>query len=503
MHKSLRHIRKLLRVLRPRIEVGGLDITNGGAVFVSFHPETYALKKGSVAFPPGTVEGGVINDKKAFIASLQQLVRTIGFKKGKQVPVIVSISDEHVYTQTFTLPRMKRSEFREAVELNMQSVSPIDFKDVHADWEDIGEKEETGEREILASFIEKKYVDPLSEALEKAGFLVLAIEQRASSITRVLAQQEKAFHQKTSYFLVSVHIDGISFSIIRNGRVYFNRFTPWKDVIDNEKRTVSFDAFKTLIQHEINQLSNFFFSRFHKELGGIYVVSHTFQKEIVETLSQATSFPVRRPILKGGTFPDVWFSSLGCALRGLLPRSKDTKISIASEGTEEQFFHSQVISFITLWRTILITVSFILLASFFVGHLFLVSFKDTIQADVSGAFSNSQVISEYLGLKKEAERFNTAINEARVVKQQQQAWHPMIQAVFDNAGSQVLIERIHFQSPNQPVIVTARTTEEQYALEFKNKLAAIEGIKNVSLPLSAFTRNDAVTINFQMTFEVQ
>lgn len=503
MHKSLRHIRKLLRVLRPRIEVGGLDITNGGAVFTSFHPETYTMKKGSIAFPPGTVQGGVIQNKEAFKASLQKLSQTLGFKKNRQIPIIVSISDEHVYTQTFTLPKMKRSEFKEAVELNMQSVSPIEFKDVHADWEDIGEKEETGEKEILASFIEKKYVDPLSQALEEAGFLVLAIEQRASSITRVLSQQDKAFQEKTPYFLVSVHIDGISFSIIRNGRVYFNRFTPWRNVTDNEKRTVSFDSFKTLIQREINQLSNFFFARFHRELGGIYVVSHTFQKEIVEILSTSTSFPVRRPILRGGTFPDVWYSSLGCALRGLLPRSKDTKISIASEGTEEQFLHSQVISFIMLWRTILLTVCFILLSSFFIGHLFLVSFKDTIQNDLERSFSSSQVVAEYLGLKEEAEKFNEAIEGAEVVKRQQQAWHPMIQAVFDNAGSQVLVERVHFQSPSQPVIVNARTTEEQYALEFKNKLATVEGIGNVSLPLSAFNRSDSVTITFQMTFEVQ
>lgn len=503
MNKRLRHIRKILRILRPRFEVGGLDISNGGAVFTSFHPETHKLKKGSVQFPPGTVEGGVIKNMDAFVHSLETLYASITHRKNKQLPIIVSISDEHVYTQTFTLPAMKRSDFNEAVELNMQSVSPLDFSTVYADWEDIGEKKETGDREILASFIEKKYVDPISKALEMSGFLVLAVEQRATSLTRVLTQQDKAFQEKDPYFMASVHVDGVSVSIIRNGRMYFNRFTPWRDVIDNDKKTVSFDLFKSLLEREMNQLKNFFLSRFHEEIGGVYVIAQALEQETTTILSDAVSFPVRRPLLKGGAFPNVWLASLGVALRGLLPRSKDTKISIAAEGTEEQFLHSQIISFATLWRNILATVSFILIASFFGGYLFLDSFKESIQIDISRSFGESQIISEYLGLKEEAERFNSILAEAQVIKQQQQRWHPIIREVFESTGPQVLLERVHVQSRTQPINVYGRTMEQSDALAFKNTLESSDRIKSVSLPLSGFTQSDAVTTNFQMTFEIE
>ena len=58
-----------------------------------------------------------------------------------------------------------------------------------------------------------------------------------------------------------------------------------------------------------------------------------------------------------------WFSVLGSAARGLIPRAKDIIISLAGTGTEEEFRQHRTINFIKIWKNVILTsLSFILIA---------------------------------------------------------------------------------------------------------------------------------------------
>ena len=133
----LRSLKKIGRILSPRIEVGGLEISDGGAVYLSLAPETRKITSASVKFSEGVIVGGRVKKYAELVNSLKQLRNHITADKTRKIPVVISISDANVYTQEFMLPQLKLSTLEEAVRLNLQVISPIDFSKSYHDWQRI------------------------------------------------------------------------------------------------------------------------------------------------------------------------------------------------------------------------------------------------------------------------------------------------------------------------------------------------------------------------------
>ena len=129
------------KLLWPEVNIAGLEIKEGSIRIVRL--EAGKLKQASVVLSPGIIENGKIADKVKLAESLRSLHRQLG-KPDEKIPVIALVPSINVYTQVFNLPILSRESLKEAAQLNLQSISPIDWNASYADWQQVGEQEKEG-----------------------------------------------------------------------------------------------------------------------------------------------------------------------------------------------------------------------------------------------------------------------------------------------------------------------------------------------------------------------
>ena len=501
----LRSLKKIGRILSPRIEVGGLEISDGGAVYLSLAPETQKITSASVKFSEGVIVGGRVKKYAELVNSLKQLRNHITADKTRKIPVVISISDANVYTQEFMLPQLKLSTLEEAVRLNLQVISPIDFSKSYHDWQRIeNPRGSIHEIEILSSFVEKEVIGPLSQALLDSQFVPVAVEQRATSLIRIIAQLASTYNPQNSYFLLYVSSDGLGFAIIRNGCLYFNRFTNWSALVKVAagQRQISLKEFAETIIQESHRVINFYSSHFNDMINSLYIIAPGLEAPVRQIMESNFPLRVEQFALRGYALEQSWYVSLGAALRGLVPRSIDAEISLAPEGTETQFFRSRVIAFAILWRNVLISVFTIILLASIGAYLFLNQFANTTAEDFNKMAGSYNV--NYLNtLRNEANQFNHDIDRALAARRQQTRWVKIISDIQSQAGTDITISRIYVQSLDVPVILYGQATSSNAAVAFKNKLAGLSYLSSVDLPLSSLTSGVNTTqVSFTISFKV-
>ncbi|MBP6855495.1 MAG: pilus assembly protein PilM [Candidatus Pacebacteria bacterium] len=496
-------ILRAARVIKPELEIGGLDISDSRISFISINPETDAVTQASCKLPTGAVQDGVIKDSGAFQKALKELHARITYSENKKIPVIVSISDTNVFTQAFTLPQFQGSALKDAVELNMRAASPIEYEHTYHDWEQIqkrNDQDSTGETELLSSFIKKDIIDVLCQNLKNTSFIPVAIEQRAVSFARCINELVDDVTFDIPYCILHIGGDGASFAIIKWGRVYFANNVSWDAVVHTaHAREISFAEFTSSIVQGVQRIVNYYTSRFPDDLSALFFVAPGLEQNIIPILSSHIHLPIKPVALKKYIVEGDSIIALGGALRGLVSRSKDAQISLTPEGTEAEFFHSQVTTFITMWRAIAVVVCGVILVAAFSSFLFL---RTVVYKNAQGlsVLSVGHTAQELGAKKREAEVFNAHIDRALRAKAQQTRWAEVVDALYKKAGTEIVIERLYAQSPGLPVLVNARAINEQAMITFKNELSQIARLKNIDLPVTSVIRADNGEMTFRLSF---
>ncbi|MFA6135914.1 MAG: pilus assembly protein PilM [Candidatus Paceibacterota bacterium] len=481
-----------------------MEITDNGVFFAILDVDTNKISKFSTKIPIGALRNGSIINSKEFIKALETLHDSITPRKNKKVAVIVTLSDSNIYTQSFVLPILKESDFKETVRLNMQVISPINFSGAYSDWQNISDQgKSVHETEILSSFVDKNIINSMSSCLSQADFTVLAIEQKAASLVRVIDTINKD-HEKYSYFIMHINSDGMSFSVVREGSLYFNRFSPWETIVakDGSQREISFDQFKSLIIQEGHRVINFYSGRFQDNLKKIYIVAPGIEEQVKNILMDNFVLEVSPLSLNSFAVDVSWSASLGAAIRGIVSRSQDREISLAPEDTENKFFHSQVTSFFSIWKNVIIATLSVIVFAYWGVFVFLDSFSMSLAGDVANLSANHNIA--YLNtLKKEAEQFNTGVDKAIKAKGQIIKISDVVSSIYSSIGSNVSIDRLSISGNQSPASISARTTKESYALDFKNKIELIDKIERVDMPLSSFSDLGNGFISFRINFFIK
>jgi Tfp pilus assembly PilM family ATPase len=501
MNISFGKIKNITQILRPRVPVGGIYVTDAQIGYVHTNTDASSVLSYSLPLPQGIVVRGIVQDASQFVAILRTLHEQIAHTSSKQLPVVISVSDANIYTQTFSLPSLRGTKMKEAVALNMEMVSPLEKEDSYTDWQEITASD-GGQKEILASFVEKKVTQPIVQAAEQAGFGVVAVEQGAMSLARLLAQKETGYKAGQPYFLLSINTDGLSFSVMMNGVIRFNRFASWGDVMISQEgaREISSQEFRNLLVRETHQVMNYYSSHFPGTLEQMYLIAPGMEKQVQEILGHDFSFSITTPQLRAIQLTSEWFVALGAALRGNISRGSDTAISLAPQGTEEKFLQSQILYFIELWRNIVITVGVVVLVALLSTLLFLQQHFANLKEDAA-ALSGSQNVAALETLRIQAEEFNEDIALGLKARDQQSRWAQFLSGVYAQTQG-VTIERLYIQSAQQPITINARASGEAAALSFKNRLETIEGVTKVDLPLSSVTPAQGGSVSFRVIITV-
>ena len=492
---------KLKHLLFPSQVIAGLEIKDAALRFVQFQDDG-SFKKESIPLEPGIIQDGRISDRGRFIKSLGQLRGQFTSVKEK-IPVIALIPSANVYVKVFSLPPLTGEKVKEAAQLNLESISPIEFKNAYADWQPVGGQEKDGKVELLGAFAGKDVVDSYIQALEFAGFLPVAIEFSSLAIARLAKQYASVVNFDKPHVAVHLSSDGIDFMIFCSGNLYFDYFVPWKLIQEDSKsaREILFKDFNDTIVREIRKVVIFYGSRWGGRLDSLILITQALQPEITKLIKENFEFEVTELKLFG--FPEldpVWFAAAGGAVRGRLPRSKDNFISLTALGTEDIYLQSEIIFFIKMWRNAVLTV-LVFLFFMFVG---MDSFLARTSNGLAGQLQSVLAVpggAEVVKLREQAENFNQLVNKALIAKERSPSFIQIFSKIDALLSPGITLDRLSIIAGDFSVFLVGSARDEKAALDFKNRLLTA-GYKGVNLPLSDLEAKLDGTVSFSLTFSL-
>ncbi len=494
--------KKFLNLINPEPNIGGLEISDAYLKYVSLKGKKASFV--SMKLPPKVIEDGRIKDKEQFYALLSRFHDQVG-RKGKKIYCVASISDGNVYTEIFSLPRFADGNLEEAANLNLRMISPIDFANAYADWQAVGEKLSNGasQMEIFAVFAPRQAVDEFEEIIKKAGFDPVAVEFPALALTRTLAELGENFNKEKNYLLMRVGSNGLSFGLIKNNALYFLHFSSWSSAYGVERK-VSLESFKKLVISEVQKILSFYETHWSGAIESLFLITPTLKEEIVKILRE--NFPkleVKIPTLKqfDKNLDSDWFGAIGSALRGLMSRSKDIIISLASVGTEEKLKNYQIEQFIKNWRNIILAyLSAILI--FFGGLDFIIMKNSAALDEKLNSISVQAELAKIVQFQKNAGDFNQKADLLYRAYGQKSKWSAFFTKILAGVDTDIVIKRIFISSATAPIFLVGESSSEQNIIKFKNILEAQPQFSNVNFQLSGIGRVGG-KISFSISFNVK
>lgn len=493
---------KFFSALRIKSVVGGLEISDSAIKFVCF--ESQKWKMAGLRLPPGILEGGKIKNREKFVVALKNLRDHLPISVGRRerVNVIVVLNSVNVYSQVFNLPLLEGENLNQAIELNIQMISPVELSQAYSGWQLINQDQNALYLEILSAFISREIVDEVGLALKEGGFFPVAVESRAFSLARLVREQAINYDAKNPYFILNLDNNGLDILIIRRGQLYFEYFTSWKD-IQNDKGKISFAALEAVILRNLHQIMNFYSKHWSEPVAGIFIsVAGGLSNEVKGVIESNFSLKVIELKLKNGLeiTPD-WFIALGAALRGLKSRRDDKEVNLLGIGVEEEFVREQVSAFLRFWR-FLVPVSFgVFLVIFFLVDFYLLDMQRSLEAQSSLKLSPEQ-LNEISLLEREVGEFNHFVDLIKSAKEDS-LYHSFILAKIVNLmeENELTLSRFYIQSFNAPVILNGSAKSEEQILNFKKALAKESEISNIDLPLTAI-QSSPEGVSFSMRFSI-
>lgn len=497
-------LRKISKLIQPMVSIGGLEVSDTALRFIEFKGKE--LRKFGVSLNSGIIEDGKLKDRGGFLQALYVLKSQIGRIKDN-IPVIISIPPNHVYTQAFNLPILSDINMQEAAVLNLKMLSPTDIRNVYYDWQVLSEAKYGGGLELLGAFVNKSVVDDLGSVFKEAGFSVVAVEFAGLAISRLIKEKSVGIDLTKPSVVLVVSSDGLDFLILKDGNLYFSYFVSWASIrggVSEDSREILLKVFSSVLIQEMKKVFTFYNSHWGGQANSMILITYGLFEEIEKMVKDTfPSIQVNSVNLKdSGDLVSSWFVPLGSALRGFIHRSEDQLISLEMIGTEERFKQSEVVVFFKAWRDIILMAFSFVAVIFMVSDIVVAKIGDQVKNQASSLLGNVPS-AEVKILKKKAEDFNTLLNKAVSAKKQTNDFSLIFSKISDLAvGYGIRITRILVDGNKSSVVVNGRAASESVTVNFKNKLADQEGFKEIILPLSDITSNPDGSVNFSLTVDL-
>ena len=202
--------------------------------------------------------------------------------------------------------------------------------------------------------------------------------------------------------------------------------------------------------------------------------------------------------------PEEWYSVMGTAIRGTIPRHQDKIVSLMQTGTEKDYTQTQAINYISLWTKISATVFMALIIIFY--GIFTLFFKPV---EISLIEKNNLVSSDHKilnnkvkVLEAKATLYNSDSVKLLTILEKKTSWETKIDFVFDLAKkNQINILKIFISNESKTVTLQGSSPSQNQISNFKDDLEGTKTFHNVTSPLESIS-SDGDNYYFSIKFNL-
>lgn len=497
MMKPARYILNLFRKLSSINTAGGLSVSDSAIRYFK-KDENNKVTTASLRLPPGIVEDGKVKNRELAVNAFSQIRSMAGANGNYPLEVIMSVESGVAYSQFFTLPQLDAAGIKEAAELNIQMISPINVAHAYYGYQMIGEVSGGVGFEFLGGFVPSTVIDDWLSVLKEANFITVAVEFQALSIVRA-AMEEGGLDAKAINLILDVSSEGLDIMIVKNGNLYFDYFYSWKAIQENE-RSITLEKFQKVVSTEVGKVMNFSLSRFGGEVKNISVNAGAIGDKLVEAIG--TQFPsarVSKLIMKSGV-SSLWSVAFGAFLRGSKVRSEDVLISLSPLTVIAEYSHRQIVNIVSLWGRILAGVMVFLIFIMGASDLLLRRAQLDVERQSIRGLSGTES-TEFSKLSREAAEFNQLISLIGEAKRGESRLYPFLSRL-SGLSPDVRLTRLSVLSPISPISINGTASSADAVSRFHRQLAAIKGVSDIQFPLSSLVSTPDGRTSFIMSFKI-
>lgn len=137
---------------------------------------------GEGEIPEGAIKEGEIIDQKSVVDALR---RALEGKVKSQHPIVFSLPDEKAFSRPLTLPRMRMSEVRSAVGLQIEEIVPLEKSEVIFDFEIVEGGGTAKTLDVVVSAYPQKIVDAYLTLFIEARLKPIVAESESRALSRI------------------------------------------------------------------------------------------------------------------------------------------------------------------------------------------------------------------------------------------------------------------------------------------------------------------------------
>lgn len=428
----------------------------------------------------GVISDGLIKDKEKFVKAIKRLLDKT---KIRIRYAVISIPENRIYSKIFTFPKSIKGELlKETMELNIGFELPIKLADVYLDWEKIEDK---SKNEVLLATIQKTVINDYISALESTGLKIIAAEFHLLSIARSMPPSDKPV------IIVAERENNMIVGVIKNKVLRF-------------MHTISCENIpKENFIKELKRIIDFYESEY-EPLSKIMVLNKKTSMNLDKLEGPGTEIvsviePFRNQH-KIKTNPGEWLVSAGAAIRGSLPRAKDTLISLLPIGTEEAYEYHKAITF-SKFITDIIAVTSITFLSVFAGSWFLVLMVQESLANEYSLSSSLPIPSDVIELEARATYLNSILEETSKIVKITPIWSNVITEIKTRTVPNILITNLIVNLPSAPISLQGIAKNRDAINLLKKTFEASSMFMEVSIPFTHLEKK--IDIPFSMSFKLK
>lgn len=461
----------LIKLFTREEPIAGLEIsdTDIRLALLEFNKEKSADEIKFLAEEPleeGVIAEGVLKKTDEFVKTVKKLISGLPIKIRY---VVASLPADNVYAHIFSFPKTISGEkLEETIKLTVGFQLPVKPENVYLDWEKT--KEDNEQNEIFLAAGPKQHINDYVNAIGAANLRPIAVEFHPLSLARVID-----IPPEETVLIKTVQRTSAGFFVIKNKILRFLRMLPKNFLEEN------------FLKEETRKIGDFYES----ESGLKVKLIDIDQAKIVQSLSGGEKFKEN---------PGRWMISVGAGIRGLLPREKDTLVSLMPVGTEEAYEYQKAVTFSELISALTIGLSVFFSAVFILSWLLM----NTIQERVANRIENLNAIplpTNIVELEERAKNFNRLIAATSELAKNISNWSKFFEELKSRAVPGVIINNISIPSLNDAISMNGVAQNRVQLNLFKKNLTESYLFDAVNLPITNLEQKE--NIPFSVVFKIK